>query len=224
MKYLLHCIFASNADPQPSVPAGVVIVEALGLRAALSCLDGPRPPLDIGCLLAYEKVVAALHEQQPVIPVRYGCTMESEAAVRRLLDEHREEYQRLLREFEGMAEMGLRILVGNRQNSRAGESLSNAPATPGAAYLDSLRKRHAAETRLTEEEQTLAAGIYKALGGLYVRERGEASTIDGMRLLSLFFLVPTKYIAWFLKRIERFHSWRAPRLLVSGPWPPYNFV
>ena len=117
MKFLLHCIFASGADPQPSVPAaGVSIVDAHGLRAAISCLNDSKLPFDVGRLLEYEKVVAAFHEHQPVIPLRYGLTMESEAAIRRLLDEHREEYQRLLRQFEGMAEMGLRILVDNRQS------------------------------------------------------------------------------------------------------------
>jgi len=225
VKYLLHCIFASCGDPRPSVPAaGVSIVDAHGLRAAISCLDESDLPFDINRLLAYEKVVAAFHEQRPVIPLRYGCTMESEAAIRRLLGEHREEYQRLLREFEGMAEMGLRILVGNRQNPRASESLGNVPSTPGTAYLASLRKRHAAETCLTQEEQALEAGICKALAGLYAQQRGEASTIDGMRLVSLFFLVPAKSIAWFVKQVEGFHSWTAARFLLSGPWPPYNFV
>ena len=225
MKYLLHCIFASGADLPPSVtPFGVSIVDAHALRAAISCLNESKLPLDVGRLLAYEKVVAAFHERQPVIPLRYGCTMENEAAIRRLLEENCEEYQRLLRHFEGMVEMGLRILVGNRQKPQASHSHGNAPTTPGAAYLASLRKQHAAETRLTEEEQALETEICTTLAGLYARQRGEASTIEGARLLSLFFLVPRTSVAWFAKRLEDFQSWRVAKFLLSGPWPPYNFV
>jgi hypothetical protein len=225
VKYLLHCIFASGADPQPAVPAGdILIVAAHGLSAAVSRVDESEPTFDVGRLLAYEKVVAALHQQRSVIPLRYGCTMESEAAVQRLLDEHRDEYHRLLRQFEGMAEMGLRILVGNRLSPPAGERLTLVSPTPGVAYLTVLRQRYAAETRLTPEEQALEMGICSTLTGLYAQERVEASTIEGRRLVSLFFLVPTKSVAWFIKRIEGFQCWKAAKFLLSGPWPPYNFV
>jgi Gas vesicle synthesis protein GvpL/GvpF len=225
VKYLLHCIFGSGADPQPSVPAaGIRMVAAHGLSAVFSCIDESTPALDVGRLMAYETVVAAFHKQRPVIPLRYGCTMESEAAIKRLLEEHREEYQRLLRQLEGMAEMGLRILVGNRQSPSAGEPPSAVPAAPGVTYLAALRKQYVAETSLTQQEQALEMGICKALDGVYAQERREASTINGSRLVSLFFLVPTTSIAWFVKRIEAFQSWNAARFLVSGPWPPYNFV
>ena len=52
-------------------------------------------------LLAYERVVEAIHAKQAVIPLRYGCVMESESAVIRYLEDHRQEYEALLTGYSG---------------------------------------------------------------------------------------------------------------------------
>ena len=57
--------------------------------------------------------------RQAVIPLRYGCVMESESAVIRLLEDHRQEYEALLARLTGMTEMGIRVL-------RPGEQYGNS--------------------------------------------------------------------------------------------------
>ena len=58
-------------------------------------------PPSVSSLLAYERVVEAIHARQAVIPLRYGCVMESESAVIRLLEDHRQEYEALLARLLG---------------------------------------------------------------------------------------------------------------------------
>ena len=56
------------------------------------------------------RVVEAIHARQSVIPLRYGCLMESESAIVRLLEDHRQEYEAILGRLRGMTEMGIRVL------------------------------------------------------------------------------------------------------------------
>ena len=225
VKFLLHCIFASSADPQPSVPAaGVSIVDAHGLRAAISCLDDSKLPLDVGRLLEYEKVVAAFHEHQPVIPLRYGSRWKVKRLSGGCWTNTARSTSGFFASSKAWRKWACASWLTTARAPRASESLGTVPSAPGATYLASLRKRHAAETCLTQEERALEAGICKALAGLYAQERGEASTIEGMRLSPSSFWYRQSLSPGLLKQVEGFQSGTAARFLLSGPWPPYNFV
>ena len=95
MKYLLYGIVREDLAgyaPQP----GIRLLTAHGLAAAVSAVEETTSPPSVSSLLAYEKVVEAIHARQAVIPMRYGCVMESESVVIRLLEDHRPEYETLL--------------------------------------------------------------------------------------------------------------------------------
>ena len=85
MKYLLYGIVRQDLTWRPPVP-GLTALAAHGLAAVLSPVEGLGSEPTLSTLLAYEKVVESIHAGQPVIPMRYGCVMESESAVLRLLE------------------------------------------------------------------------------------------------------------------------------------------
>jgi hypothetical protein len=160
-----------------------------------------------------------MHARQAVIPLRYGCLMESEPAIIRLLQDHRQEYQALLGRLRGMTEMGIRVLCPARP-----ESAPESSSSPGAAYLAALRNRYGSGSGLSPEETQLADRITAGLSGCYLEQRRETSPAGQGRLLSLYFLTPKTGVERFRNQARQIRPPGGAKLLLSGPWPPYNFA
>jgi len=218
MNHLLYCVVHQEVDGPPSGP-GAYVLAIRGLAAVVSLVEGTNSAPGVSSLLAYEKVVETFHARQTVIPLRYGCLMESESAIIRLLEEHRQEYEALLGRLCGMSEMGIRVLCPARP-----EPLPGCSMPPGAAYLASLRSRYGREGCLAPEEAQLADWIAGPLTGCYAEERREIAPTGQGRLLSQYFLTPQSSVEAFRNRVRHVRPPGGARLLLSGPWPPYNFA
>jgi len=218
MKYLLYCIVQPELDAPPPEP-GMRVVAAHGLAAVVSPVEETGSAPSVSCVLAFEKVVEAIHARQTVIPLRYGCLMESESAIIRLLRDHRQEYEALLGRLGGMTEMGIRVLCPARP-----ESFPEPPLSPGTAYLASLRNRYGSGGNLSPEEAQVADRIANQLSDCYTEQRREISQSDQGHLLSLYFLTPKTGVERFRNRARQIHPPAGTKLLLSGPWPPYNFA
>ena len=216
MKYLLYGIVERDLAASPP---GTRLLAAEGLAAAVSAVEEPGPPPSVASLLAFERVVEAIHARQAVIPLRYGCVMEDESAVLGLLEDHRQEYQAQLARLPGMTEMGIRVLWPARAEVLPGHLLS-----PGARYLASLRNRYPSAPPLAGEEAQLADGIIASLSDCSAEQRREASSSSQRRLLSLYFLTPKSGVERFRSEARRICPPSGAKLLLSGPWPPYNFA
>ena len=216
-------------------PAGVggqrvftVMHEDLG--AALSKPAEPDSLLDASEILAYGAVVESFYCQLTVIPMRYGCRVESPQEAIGLLRENHDAYSALLRELEGLGEMGVQVLL---QTSGDGRESSRRPvgARPlsldchtGAAYLNAKRQRYLDLDRVGSEQRRLVAEICDSLCGSFVRHKVESPSSSRGRLLSLYFLVPRNSVESFRRAARRYPANQSVKLLMSGPWPPYNFV
>ena len=218
MRYLLYCIVAPGRDGPPLEP-GMGVVAGHGLAAVVARVEETNLAPSVSSVLAFEKAVEAIHAGRAVIPLRYGCLMESESAVLRLLRDQQEEYLSLLDRLGGMTEMGIRVLCPARPTFPAESGVA-----PGAAYLASLRKRYGSANSLTPEEAQLADGIAGLLCGCYREQRREISPADQGRLLSLYFLTPKTGVKQFRNQARKICPPDGAKLLFSGPWPPYNFV
>jgi hypothetical protein len=218
MKYLLHCIFRQDRDAAPLEP-GTRLVAAHGLAAVVSLVEETSATPSVSSLLAYERVVEAMYAKHSVIPLRYGCLMESESAIVRLLEDRRREYDALLDRLHGMAEMGIRLLCPARP-----ASLPRPCLPPGAGYLAALRGRYNMGDSLVPEEDRLADRIASLLSGCYKEQRREISRSDLGRLMSLYFLTPQSGVERWLNKARQIDSPGGTKVLLSGPWPPYNFA
>ena len=217
MKYLLNCICQQDVVELPQDP-GIHVVTGHGLAAIVSQVEESTRGPGVSSLLAFEKVVAAIAARQTVIPMRYGCLMESEEQVVQLLEAHRQEYETLLIRLRDMTEMGIRLLW-----PASVPLLLSLPKPPGAAYLASLRNRYQQDT-LAEEEILLADRIVAALACWFAEQRREVSSSDQGRLLSLSFLMQKIHVGEFREAVRNVSTPPGVKLLMSGPWPPYNFV
>lgn len=218
MTHLLYCIVQQDLDKHPAEP-GMCVVAAHGLAAVASRVEETSAAPSVSSVLAFERVVEAIHARQAVIPLRYGCLMESEPAIVRLLEDHRQEYEALLGRLGGMTEMGIRVLCPARA-----ESVPGSPLSPGAAYLASLRNRYGSGIGLDPEEAHLADQIAGLLSGCYTEQRREVSPADRGRLVSLYFLTLKSGVERFRNQARQIRPPSGTKLLLNGPWPPYNFA
>jgi hypothetical protein len=214
---VLNCICRQDVVELPQ-DLGIHVVTGHGLAAIVSQVEESTRGPDISSLLAFERVVEAIAARHTVVPMRYGCLMESEEQVVQLLKDHRQEYEALLIRLRGMTEMGIRLLW-----PASVPQLLSLPKSPGAAYLASLRNRYQQDTA-SEEEILLADRIVAALARWFSEQRREMSSSDQGRLLSLSFLMPKVHIEEFREAVRNVSTPPSVKLLMSGPWPPYNFV
>lgn len=230
MDCFLYCIMRAPGPPIALDLLGVDgrSVELLthgGLTAALSRMapEADLPP-DLARLRAYEQVVAALQRRRTVIPLRYGCRLADEAQVVRLLAERGPQYGARLRQLDGCVEMGIRLFL-----LRQGEAGVRPEVYPtvsdhsGWAYLKTRRAHYDHLDRSTREYRRLAEECRASLEGLYVEEKSEGPSFH-RPAFSLYFLVRRETVAAFRRACRRINPIPGVKLLLSGPWPPYNFV
>ena len=209
-----------------------------GLSVALSQIGlGDLDP-DIPRVRAYERVVLSYHHRGAVVPMRYGCVVEQESRAIQLLEENGPHYETLLQELDGCVEMGLRILLpsgpwamvipGGPEARRevAGPCPPDPAAAPdrlGLTYLTARKAHYASQDRWTTEYRQAAERCRDQFTGLYVKYTTEAPS-PRLPLLSLYFLVPRPVVGSFRQAFRHLSANEPARLLLSGPWPPYNFV
>lgn len=247
MSLLLYAIvFAGSrqgAQALPPLPPGVGgapirMVEASGLAAAVSRVKSSDLAPSVARALAYAEVVEALHADRTVLPLRYGCVLGQESDVVERLRAQRGAYETRLWELDGCVEMGVRILVADLGQAGCGDGGPNGIAgrrdewgsCSGTAYLNRRKALHAEQARRTHDAAMSARRLRTALAGQCLRCRTDHGPAPGAHsmfrgaLLSVHFLVTRAAIASFRTAFLRIDVAERARLLLSGPWPPYNFA
>lgn len=239
---------------EAALPAGVCgapvcLIQASGLGAAVSRvpvsvegaahrLDARASPLalppavlTVAAALAHGRVVEVLHRIGAVIPLRFGCLLHDEAAVAAMLQHRAEEFASMLHTVEGCVEMGLRILRTAHSLLPAAEGQQEASAAGdcgrGTAYLTARRRVYAAVERQHGTAAAITDSLRAQLAGHFVQFRVEAGALrlrGATPLESAYFLVTRASLGTFRCAFHELARRVELPLLLSGPWPPYNFV
>ena len=160
----------------------------------------PAPDLapDVARLLAYSKVVEWYHRERTVIPLRYGCILNTLSDLRRLLKDHQREYLQVLGELDGHAEMSARVALDEpRSFTSLRTNLARALARfagrhrnrPGIAYLAGRSNYYACREDLDRRCEEIRRSICEIAEGTFVRCAAECSERGGKGVLTLHFLV-----------------------------------
>jgi hypothetical protein len=262
MAYLLYGIVKEPAVVGASMTGmkgqAVSFVAGHGLCAAVSETDVEKGAPPVAELLAYAQVVEALHHRQAVVPMRYGCFLNGIPAIQAVLKERRRQYETLLAELAGHVEMGIRILLPEKECeniSPAGTTLPEAepslcsealsmtgsekenpaleattaqpkeePAINGRAYLVLRKVHYQMQEETSQGRQALIDRYIQAFSGLYARHRIETDMKNGDVILSIYFLTPKSDVNRFRETFGNMLEKGNDEAMISGPWPPYNFV
>jgi hypothetical protein len=244
LSHLLYCVFLGRDEGELDELTGVdgqpiSVLAHNGLSAVISLLAVRQlPPVDVTTILSYQRVINHFHHRRTIIPMRYGCIVAGEAQVSRLLEDRFDEYRELLEALDGCDEMGIRVLLDHPvcgepapglRSSSSGLSVPH-PVETGKGYLLARRSHYADRDQLVNAEKAIFDTVCEPFSGLFVRCKVEKSTpVSGdqrssCRLLSLYFLVNRAKVEEFRQVFQAFASRYATKILLSGPWPPFNFV
>jgi hypothetical protein len=148
-----------------------------------------------------------------------------------LLRKNHAAYAALLRELEGLAEMGIQVLRDDPRAEAETDRLAVPPehfpprsGMSGAAYLEAKKLHYLGAQRATVLQNTLVEKLCDSLHGSFVRHKMELPSSSRSHLTSLYFLVPRDSVESFRRAARQFPPQQSVKLLFSGPWPPYNFV
>lgn len=229
MELLLYCISPGPGLAIPSFLTGVggqpvMTVSRASLHAVVShCRRTDLTP-DRETLQTYGRLIEWCHNHHTAIPYRFGYLLPDASRVQRLLTERRTHFEALLGGLRGCVEMGLRILLPWGTTGGPAAEGPAATAGSGLGYLTARRRFFAREDREGQEADQLAERVCLALAGLYRRHCLESRELPQGRLLSLYFLVPRAAQAAFREAARGLSNQGLGAVLLSGPWPPYNFV
>ena len=175
--------------------------------------------------LDHARLVAAIHAEISILPVRYGAVLPGEEAVQDFLSSRGEDLSRDLGRVEGKSEIGLRIELAR------GPAPAEPPAPNGscpsdlspAGYLAVRRARYQWHDQLNTQAQSAAETCVGALKGL-CRDWRRLSP-EPLGTVRLAFLVERRLSEAFAARLEMLRAQRTgQRYTLVGPWPPYSFV
>jgi gas vesicle protein GvpL/GvpF len=187
--------------------------------------------------IAHERVIEAFLSAAALLPMQLFTLFTSDARVMEHVRGDRARIQSILKRIAKKVEFGLRLTYADPKSPRSsvakGTRRSAGLAGPrsGTAYL--ARKRDILDvnrTRLVDARKT-ADRLYKAIGRKATasqrRTSLERAAPASRLLLDAAFLVPAAKTGTF-KSAVREHA-RGLRgsgveVLLTGPWPPYNFI
>lgn len=234
----LCCVAPAGADvPVGLKGVGGASVERLevGDTAGWYCRVERRLRPELDEIRAHDAVVrAALEVGGGVVPVRFGQTLEDEAALRAHLDE-RGGFAAELERVRGCVEYGLRVIAAvaaspgtktspeDEASPEMGTGSGGAGAPSGRAYLERIARTLHAEEGGLEEARAVAARCEEAVRGL-VRERIEERSKEPAGIAVAHLVQQgnaTPYEAGIREAIAREER---GRVVLTGPWPPYSFV
>ena len=184
---------------------------------------------------AYARVVEAIHAERAVVPMRYGCVFSDEGEVIDLLRARGEEYAHVLQALDGCVEMGILLLVGRTEVTTHATSVPTDVAvtgddSPGTSYLAGRQRSYHEQDRHIHEGVAQLERIRALFSGLFVTCRTPSPCAPSVHrivpapVFGLHFLIKQECLRPFRRVFRRIHPLDGGQLLLSGPWPPYNFV
>jgi hypothetical protein len=188
----------------------------------------------------HNQVIAALHQQQTILPAKFGSVYARAEDVQRAVAEAQEALLAQLERVEGGDEWAVHVFVARpaiEQRVSAEHPILQqlqhdlATASPGRAYF---LQRKLDEERAAATEQALrelAQAAYEHLARWAVADRvtppaRSSPTAHGeIEILRAAFLVPRANADTFLAEVRSCAEGRdGVRCEYSGPWAPYSFA
>jgi Gas vesicle synthesis protein GvpL/GvpF len=249
----LYAVVASAKEPSasgaPAGPPGMGPLRWLGVGDGLwlAAADAPLPAygsaaiekglkdLDwvSACAVAHERVVEHVSSLGTAIPMKLFTLFSSDARAAAELGRSRARLRAVLGRIEGRQEWGVRVSVDEatartRARERAQQAADGLSA--GAGFLTRKRQEHKEVRDIVDLGRTAADEVFEAVARYAdeTQRRSPAPAEPGLRLLlDAAFLVPVKRVAAFResvrKQAERLAA-HGYRVVLTGPWPAYNFV
>ncbi|HEY2028058.1 MAG TPA: GvpL/GvpF family gas vesicle protein [Myxococcales bacterium] len=186
--------------------------------------------------LPHEAVVEHVSKIATVVPMKLFTLFHSDERALEHIQKQRKRLDRLLERLDGREEWGVRMILDEVAALRtarieAAKSAKTAKAVKtGAAFLLRKKKEQDAAKELLQQARTRADELFEELSTKTddARRRPPPPGKAGERvLLDAAFLLPRRNVKPFQTAVRaqaKKLSQHGYQLVLTGPWPPYNFV
>lgn len=182
-----------------------------------------RFAFDKSAALAYGMILDTLCESFTVLPCRFGALLNDDGAVTEVLQKRYAFYERKLVELEGKKEFGLKIFSGAKDSAMCSIQCDKKP-NDGKEYILQKFQQFKADNELKKGTERAIDVIRLELQEISSKFE-ESSQTDGQVAFSGNYLVEKKDADFFCSKVKVLQGqYSELKFLLTGPWPPYNFV
>lgn len=183
-------------------------------------------------ILKHEKVVEKLMESFTVLPVRFLTLFKKEEDVLLMMQEYYSDFRENLDKLHNKIEFGVRVIwagetIRNRiidAYKRDNANIAIADSSPAKNFVKEKFEKYKIDKEFTEEAEKCIALIDDFFSRFAAEKKLEKLKSDNL-LLSASYLVEKERQTDFKEAFERTRSTPGDlKFLLSGPWPPYNFI
>ncbi|MFL5938111.1 MAG: GvpL/GvpF family gas vesicle protein [Gaiellaceae bacterium] len=172
---------------------------------------------------SHDDVLSGVVGAAPLVPFRFGTVFRDEAGVREMLRARRAELRGALDRLRGHVELGVKVFLVDTAKDEGAK-----PAT-GRDYLLQKQRARDAATNVQAEALEQVKALHEHLASLADGARAnppQPPELSGRRdtmLLNAAYLVSTDEQPEFVAAADDPGDERL-EVVVTGPWPAYNFV
>jgi Gas vesicle synthesis protein GvpL/GvpF len=185
---------------------------------------------------AHHRVIDAVAQQGPVVPMRLATVYSSDARVAAMLTERSTDLRGAMGRISGRKEWGVKawaarqpVSGGATSDSRTGSARPGTGA--GAAYLQRRRDQLSASKNARREALASAEAVHAALvrhavaTRLHQPQAPQLAGSQALMILNASYLVDDAHGENFAAAIAALaEQHRRVRLELTGPWPAYSFA
>ena len=186
--------------------------------------------------IKYAGVIEILAQQFTLLPMRFGSVMESTDAIGKMLERNYEEIRKNLQQVENKVEYGLKIFCNSEKLREElkpkqeatiqlkGKHDSEVKSSIYKDYINKKLKEHRLEELLLAYVDSVIALITSKIDQLNA-ERKFKKIVTETTIIDAVFLLGKEQENTLIGIIDDFkNQFRALNFVLTGPWPPYNFV
>ena len=184
--------------------------------------------------IEYAGVIETLAQQFTLLPVRFGSVMESTGAIIKMIQKNYNEIQHNLQKVENKCEFGLKVFCDTekikaelRAKTEAESIIEPAQGNENSIYRDYLYKKlkeHRVEELLLAHVDTIIQDITTHLEQLNPIHKFKKMATATNIIDAVFLLEKDKKDDLIHAVNDLQNQYAGLRLMLTGPWPPYNFV
>ncbi|MCX6280251.1 MAG: GvpL/GvpF family gas vesicle protein [Bacteroidetes bacterium] len=191
---------------------------------------------DKSSAIEYAEVIELMAAHFTLLPMRFGSVMESSDLISKMLERNYIEIQNNIQKVENKCEFGLKVFCDaeklHEELRRKSEETANA--TPRASleirnsvyvdYVNKKLKEHKLEELLLNYVDSVIAGISGYVDRLQAVNKFKKMTTALNIIDAVFLLEKDKKDALIHAVGELQNQHASLSFILTGPWPPYNFV
>ena len=238
------CIYAildsdvKSSDHKPEImgldSSPVYFVGFRDISAAVSNVNQDKMKVSSDIAFSYEKIIEDLWMKYNLLPMRFGSVMKNDTNVIEIMKKKYSDFIDNLKKVENKSEFGLKILCDlnktdfktdntfNLNNYKKLKQLDKKSVYRN--YLIDKLEQHKSEDSFMKKIDDIIEEIHSPLKKLSYLSN-VTKMVTPKIILNATYLVKNEMKDEFIQKIRQIKREKKDlKFLLTGPWPPYNFV